>query len=63
LPVERRRGKEKGKEREGGEVGVWRRTGLGQLYRGLPVRLGAGLIVFVLGVITGGESEAGWAEL
>jgi len=63
LPVERRRGKEKGKERDGGEVGVWRRTGLGQLYRGLGVRLGAGAIVFVLGAITGGGGEAGWAEL
>jgi len=62
LPVERRRGKEKGKEGEG-EVGVWRRTGLGQLYRGLGVRLGAGAIVFVLGAITGGGDEAGWAEL
>ena len=63
LPVERGRGKEKGKEREGGEVGIWRRTGLGQLYRGLGVRLGAGAIVFVLGAITGGGGEAGWAEL
>ena len=63
LPVKRRRGKEKGKEREGEEVGAWRRTGLGQLYRGLGVRLGAGAIVFVLGAITGGGGEAGWAEL
>jgi len=68
LPVERDvrgRRREKGKEREGvkEEVSVWRRTGLGQLYRGLGVRLGAGLIVFVLGVITGGGGEPGWAEL
>ncbi|KAI0274869.1 mitochondrial carrier domain-containing protein [Gloeopeniophorella convolvens] len=71
LPVQRaliRRG-EKGKEREGekgkGEehVSVWRHTGLGQLYRGLGMRLGAGVIVFALGVVSGGESEAGWAEL
>jgi len=70
LPVERvigGRRKEKGKEREGekgdGQVSMWRRTGLGQLYRGLGVRLGAGLIVFVLGLITGGGDEPGWAEL
>jgi len=63
LPVERRRGKEKGKEREGGEVGAWRRTGLGQLYRGLWVRLGAGAIVFLLGALMGEAGEAGWAEL
>lgn len=62
LPVKRRR-KGKGKEREGEEVGVWRKTGLGQLYRGLGVRLGAGAIVFVLGAIMGGGGEAGWAEL
>ena len=65
LPVERRRGKEKGKEREGEgeEVGVWRRTGLGQLYRGLGVRLAAGAIVFLLGALMGEGGEAGWAEL
>jgi mitochondrial fusion and transport protein UGO1 len=70
LPVERvvgARRKEKGKEEEkekgSGHVNIWRRTGLGQLYRGLGVRLGAGLIVFVLGVATGGGDESGWAEL
>ncbi|KAI9511782.1 mitochondrial carrier [Russula earlei] len=70
LPVERevgRRRKEKGKEgekeREKGEESLWRRTGLGQLYRGLGVRLSASLIVFVLGAITGGGGEPGWAEL
>lgn len=74
LPVERvvgRQKKEKGKEgsvvkeeEKGSEhVSVWRRTGLGQLYRGLGVRLGAGLIVFVLGMVSGGGDEPGWAEL
>jgi fusion and transport protein UGO1 len=69
LPVERVVGvrrKEKGKEEEKGEgqhISLWRRTGLGQLYRGLGVRLSAGLIVFVLGVATGGGDESGWAEL
>jgi len=66
LPVERVVGvgrKEKGKEREGEKGSMWRRTGLGQLYRGLGMRLGAGVIVFVLGVATGGGDEPGWAEL
>jgi mitochondrial fusion and transport protein UGO1 len=50
LPVERvigARRKEKGKgeeEKGSGYVSIWRRTGLGQLYRGLGVRLGAGVI-------------------
>jgi len=68
LPVERVVGVgRKGKGREGGKEGekgsMWRRTGLGQLYRGLGMRLGAGVIVFVLGVATGGGDESGWAEL
>jgi fusion and transport protein UGO1 len=67
LPVERPVGgrrKEKGKEGEGeGHVSIRRRTGLGQLYRGLGVRLGAGLIVFLLGVLIGGGDEPAWAEL
>lgn len=70
LPVKRvveGRKKEKGKDREGekGEehVSVWRRTGLGQLYRGLGSRLCAGLIVFVLDAVTGRGDEPGWAEL
>jgi len=67
LPVERvvgdrRKEKGKGKE-ENGHVSIWRRTGLGQLYRGLGVRLGAGLIVFLLGVLIGGGDEPAWAEL
>ena len=65
LPVERVvGGQKKGKGKEGEEhVSVWRKTGLGQLYRGLGMRLGAGAIVFVLGLATGGGDEPGWAEL
>jgi mitochondrial fusion and transport protein UGO1 len=73
LPVERGlkgRKRDKGKEKEGEEeeehVSIWRKTGLGQLYRGLSMRLGAGGIVFLLGVLTGGGragDESGWAEL
>jgi len=71
LPVGRGvGGRKKGKGKEGEEekkreehVSAWRRTGLGQLYRGLGMRLAAGVIVFVLGVATGGADEAGWAEL
>lgn len=55
LPV-RHQGKDE-------HVSMWRKTGLGQLYRGLGVRLGAGAIVFVLGILTGGGDETGWAEL
>ncbi|KAI0308024.1 mitochondrial carrier [Multifurca ochricompacta] len=71
------RNEEKGKEGQGEvvegrtrsrgqreeHVSIWRKTGLGQLYRGLSMRLGAGAIVFVLGVLTGGGDESGWAEL
>lgn len=41
-----------------------RNTGIGQLYRGLGLRLGASLLVFVLAMTTGrDEPDAGWAEL
>ncbi|THH08841.1 hypothetical protein EW146_g8861 [Bondarzewia mesenterica] len=75
LPIQRRRSKkqEKGKgkgteeedeasEEEGDSW--WRNTGLGQLYRGLGMRLSAGVIMAVLTVLSGGEEgDAGWAEL
>ncbi len=49
-------------EREGES---WlRHTGIGQLYRGLGMRLGASAIVFFLALVTGGDnSDGGWAEL
>jgi mitochondrial fusion and transport protein UGO1 len=64
LPIERGMKGHKG-GREEGHVSIWGRTGLGQLYRGLGMRLGAGVVVFVLGVLTGGRAgdESGWAEL
>ncbi|SJL05849.1 uncharacterized protein ARMOST_09185 [Armillaria ostoyae] len=41
-----------------------RHTGIGQLYRGMGMRLGASVIVFFLALITGGDnSDGGWAEL
>lgn len=41
-----------------------RHTGMGQLYRGMGMRLGASIIVFFLALITGGDnSDGGWAEL
>ena len=41
-----------------------RHSGIGQLYRGLSVRMGAGAIVFVLALMSGSdEADAGWAEL
>jgi len=42
----------------------FKNTGLGQLYRGLGMRLGASAIVFLLAVVSGGEEkDSGWAEL
>lgn len=41
-----------------------RHTGIGQLYRGLGMRVGASAIVFILAMLSGGdEPDAGWAEL
>lgn len=63
LPVERVVGDRDQRKEGDGHVSIRRRTGLGQLYRGLSVRLGAGLIVFLLGVLIGGGDEPAWAEL
>lgn len=75
LPIlrhsKRRRISTKGKEREGTPVAVpeedgsWlRHSGIGQLYRGLGMRLGASAIVFVLALVSGGDNaDSGWAEL
>ncbi|CAL1696270.1 unnamed protein product [Somion occarium] len=50
---------------EGEEEETWlRNTGIGQLYRGLGMRVGASAIVFILTMFSGGdEVDAGWAEL
>jgi len=41
-----------------------RHSGIGQLYRGLSLRVGASVVVFVLAMFAGeGEPDAGWAEL
>jgi fusion and transport protein UGO1 len=67
VPVARRRGKGKGKaraEKNVEEEGWLRNMGLGQLYRGLGVRVGASVFVFVLGLLSSGEDmDGGWAEL
>jgi fusion and transport protein UGO1 len=70
LPVAPRRKRRPSKEGEEqpadpeAEEGWLRNTGLGQLYRGLSLRLGAGLIVFLLAVVSGGEErDSGWAEI
>ncbi|KAF9481712.1 mitochondrial carrier [Pholiota conissans] len=67
------KGKEKAKEgaaeeaEEDGrdEYQSWlRNTGLGQLYRGLGMRLGASAVVFALALVGGGDDvEGGWAEI
>jgi mitochondrial fusion and transport protein UGO1 len=78
LPLQQRRKRsEKGKGREGDDKGAqaqtededvpesrWRHTGLGQLYRGLGMRLSASAMVFLVGLMMGEDgSDAGWAEL
>ncbi|TFK30389.1 mitochondrial carrier [Coprinopsis marcescibilis] len=41
-----------------------RNSGLGQLYRGLGMRLGASAIIFVLALWSGGEEiDSGWTEI
>jgi len=40
-----------------------RDTGIGQLYRGLGLRVGASAIVFLLSILSGDEPDGGWAEL
>lgn len=70
------KGKEKAREGSAGagaeaveeardEYQSWlRNTGLGQLYRGLGMRLGASAVVFALALVGGGDDvEGGWAEI
>jgi fusion and transport protein UGO1 len=74
LPITRRRkrrlskvaGKEREEEKrvEETEDSWFKATGIGQLYRGLGMRFGASVIVFILAVLSGGEEgDGGWAEL
>jgi len=66
LPITpRRRHNDDGKERTQDEPESWlKNTGIGQLYRGLGMRLGASVIVFLLAVFSGGqERDGGWAEI
>ena len=75
LPIRRRRKRfgsqanmkgngEEEEEAEGDEEGgLLRNSGIGQLYRGLGMRLCASGIVFLLALFSGEESEGGWAEI
>ena len=82
LPIvpQRRRKSRKEKEKENNEDGErgedrsdgdtyeswWKHTGLGQLYRGLSMRLGASAVVFMLALLgggVGGGRDEGWAEI
>jgi len=73
LPVRthsrRRRSKGKGKdevaaiEMEEEGSGWMQSTGIGQLYRGLGIRVTATIAMFLLAVLGGDEPDAGWAEL
>jgi len=43
---------------------IWKNTGLGQLYRGLGMRLGASVVYFVLNLfVSPEEADAGWVEI
>jgi len=58
------KGKQQGEEEKKKTESWFRNTGVGQLYRGLGMRLGASAIVFLLAIVSGGEEkETGWAEL
>jgi fusion and transport protein UGO1 len=51
-------------EEDAKDVGWRRNTGIGQLYRGMGMRLGASGIVFILALFSGREdNDGGWAEL
>ncbi|THV06046.1 mitochondrial carrier [Dendrothele bispora CBS 962.96] len=69
LPPQRHRRMSKGassrkeEEKVAEEEGWFRNTGIGQLYRGLGMRLGASIIVFALASISGEDADSGWAEL
>jgi fusion and transport protein UGO1 len=67
LPIVRRRKRRnigKGEEKEEEYESWWKQTGLGQLYRGLGMRLGASAVVFVLALFGGGgDFDGGWAEI
>lgn len=67
LPITPRltRSKENGEEAKRNEHERWlRHTGIGQLYRGLGMRLSASVLVFLLALVSGGEeADGGWAEI
>lgn len=53
-----------GKEEDDNEDSWLRHSGIGQLYRGLSLRAGASVVMFVLALFVGGdEPDSGWAEL
>ncbi|CAK5279937.1 unnamed protein product [Mycena citricolor] len=63
LPITPKKGKQA--ENQSEEDQSWMRTtGIGQLYRGLGMRLTASVIMFGLTLFSGGdEMESGWTEL
>lgn len=62
-PSNAREGEEQKKEEEEEHESWLKNTGIGQLYRGLGMRLSASAIVFLLAMVGGGDSELGWTEL
>lgn len=69
IPRRRRRsavGKDEGDKaakEDLGSVGLGVGSGLRQLYRGLGMGVGANAVVFLLGLVAGGEEQSGWAEM
>ena len=60
----RGKGKEKEGHLEGDDEGWMTLGGIGQLYHGLGMNMGAVFVVSMLAALAGGqEAEAGWAEL
>ncbi|KAI5480990.1 mitochondrial carrier protein [Pseudohyphozyma bogoriensis] len=46
-----------------GSLGLGASSGLRQLYRGLGMGVGANAVVFLLGIVAGGDEVGGWAEV
>lgn len=61
--VERDKGKNEQVKEDLGVMGLGVGSGLRQLYRGLGMGIGANVVVFMLGLVAGGNEASGWAEM
>jgi len=62
-PARKTRGKGKEREDHTEDEGWLQSNGIGQLYRGLGMSIGATAVVTILAMFSGQETEGGWAEL